>query len=302
VLALVVGLAALADAARAADVLARAPFGEPRLAALILDTDVAEMSGIAASRRHPELLWVHNDSDAPPELIALDTSGKVVGQVRVRGVRNVDWEDLAAFELDGKPYLAIADTGDNGGLRKEIAVIVVPEPEPNAKRVSPAWIERVRWPDGPRDCEAMTVDATAREILLLSKKRVPAQLFRVPLAPTTSADLLVAEQIASIAHIPQPTPEEIANNPRMGRFMGQISAMDLSADGSRLAVLTYRDGYLYTRHPGESWQQATGRSPLRLALPTLPQAEAITFSADGASIWATSERLPAPLVQLAPAR
>jgi hypothetical protein len=299
-LALIAGLLGDIADVRAAEDLARAPYSEPRLAALILDLSVAEISGLAASRRHDDVLWVHNDSDAKPSVIALNTRGEVIGSVRVRGVVNTDWEDLASFELDGKPYLAIADSGDNGGLRREIAVIVIPEPEPQAKSVTPAWIARIRWPDGPRDCEAMAVDARAREILLLAKKRVPAQLFRVPLAPTSSAQLLVAEQIASISHIPQPTPEDIAVNPRMGRFMGQITAMDLSADGTRLALLTYRDGYEFVRTAGTSWRDVLGNPPMRLGLPPLPQGESLAYSRDGQSIWASSERLPAPLVQLGP--
>lgn len=295
--------AATAPAARA-----EAPrFDPPRLAALVTDARVAEISGIAASRRDDELLWVHNDSHAGSVLFALGTDGRIRAEVAVEDGANTDWEDLAAFTLDGEPMLLIADTGDNGGLREELALVVVPEPELVAGEavasVRPRWVLRFRWPDGPRDCEAVAVDVPAREVLLLSKKRVPAQLFRLPLAPPVDpATIAVAEQIASIPGIPQPTAAELARDPGFWRYRGQVTAMDVSPDALHLVLLTYRDAYVYSRQPREAWRTALARAPRPLGLPRLPQAEAIAFDRAGRTIWLTSERLPAPLIRVDPFR
>ena len=40
------------------------------------------------------------------------------------------------------------------------------------------------------------------------------------------------------------------------------------------------------------------RAPRPLAFGWLAQAEALAFDRDGRSLWITSERLPAPLIQL----
>jgi hypothetical protein len=59
-----------------------------------------EASGFAASRRTPELLWVHNDRGSRPVLYAVSPDGTLRGVVRVTGAAATDWEDLASFELE----------------------------------------------------------------------------------------------------------------------------------------------------------------------------------------------------------
>ena len=277
--------------------------GAPALEALILDPDVAEISGMTQSLRHDRLLWVVNDSHNPNRIYALGKSGRVLADFTVEGVPNTDWEDLTAFELDGKPWLAIADTGDNGGLREYIELIVIEEPEVREgtfrQTVKPAWRIRIRWPDGPRDCEAVAVDAARREVLLMSKKRVPPQLFRVPLEPTRGRRTLLAEQIAVAGTIPQPTAGELATHPQSGRYRAHVTSMALSRDGSTLVVLTYRDAYAFRRRDEEPWSRVLARAPRALGMPFLVQAESVTFAPDGRSVYITSEKIPAPLVRVA---
>jgi hypothetical protein len=274
-----------------------------RTAAVVNDPAIAEISGLAASRRAPGLLWAINDSDNGNLLHLVGTDARLRGSYPVEGARNYDWEDLAGYVLDDTPWLLVADTGDNGGLRQSIELIAVREPDPAAP-VAPipvAWKLEVRWPDGPRDCEAMVVDPIAREILLVAKKRVPAQVFRVPLPKgEPPAGPMVAQQIATIPSIPQPTDDDLRRAPPGARYMSQITAADLSPDGLRLVVLTYREAYLLERAPGEPWLLALRREPKRLRMPPLVQAEAIAFEPDGRVIWIGTEKLPAPLVRLEP--
>jgi hypothetical protein len=273
------------------------------VAAVALDPRVAEISGMALSHRGDAALWVHNDSDGGAVLYALDSGAAVIGTIVVEGERNQDWEDLAGYVEDGQPRLMIGDVGDNGGLREEIRLIVVDEPEPAGEhRARPRYVIRARWPDGPRDCEGIAVDAAAGEVLLISKKRVPAQLFRVALAPPASSDeVRVAEQIATIPGIPQPSEEELAAEPVSGKWRSQITSMDLDPAGKRLLLLTYRDAYLFSRGAGQAWREALFAAPQRLGMLALPQAEAIAFDRAGHAIWIATERLPAPLLRLEPA-
>lgn len=273
------------------------------ISGVVLDPAIAEISGLATSRRTPGRLWAINDSDNGNLLHQLTTGGGLIASFPIEGARNYDWEDLASFELDGEPWLLIADTGDNGGLRDEIELIAVREPAANAAPgpLPVAWRLRVRWPDGPRDCEAMAVDPLAREILLVAKKRVPAQVFRVPLPQREpGATPVRAEQIAIIPGIPQPTEDDLRKAPVGARYMSQITAADLSPDGLGLALLTYREAYLLQRVPGESWLVALRRAPQRLHMPPLIQAEAIAFDREGREIYIGTEKLPAPLIRITP--
>ncbi|HZX79720.1 MAG TPA: hypothetical protein VFE72_02050, partial [Lysobacter sp.] len=156
--------------------------GDTRVTGLMLDPQLRETSGLVVSHRHAGVLWLHDDGGNPARLFAVNRDGDRVATLRVEGVPKTDWEDIAAFERDGRSYLLIADTGDNGGLRKTLQLHAVEEPAAlqNA-RVKPAWSIVFRWPDGPRDCEAVTVDARRGEVLLVSKRRQPPELFRLPL-------------------------------------------------------------------------------------------------------------------------
>jgi len=280
-----------------ATALAQAPIPAPELLALIRDRSLPEISGLAASRQHPGLLWVHNDSGYGPRIHAMDRRGRRLASIDVDGVAGIDIEDLAAFERDGKHLLLLADTGDNGGRRGELELIVVEEPERITDgRLKPAWVQRFRWPDGARDVEAVAVDAVAGEVLLISKKRVPAELFRLALGPALPRQ--TAQRIGLLAGIEQPQPAELLGNPRFGSYRAQVTGADLSPDGLQLAVLNYRRAHLYRRQPGEAWATAVARPPQELVFGWAAQAEAIAFDADGSALLISGERLPAPLIRL----
>ena len=91
-----------------------------QLAGVMLDPQLGEISGLAASRRHADVLWMHDDGGNPERLFAVSTNGSRLATFRIEGVTKTDWEDIAAFQLDGRSYLLIADTGDNGGLRRTV--------------------------------------------------------------------------------------------------------------------------------------------------------------------------------------
>lgn len=269
-----------------------------RIAALMNDPEIAEISGLASSRLHANVLWVHNDSFDKPVLYALSTAGKRLANITIAGVENIDWEDIAAFTLNGKSYLLIADTGDNGGIRQTLQLHIVREPaQLRDQTIRPQWSIRFRWPDGPRDCEAVAVDAKRGEILLFGKKRVPADLLSLQLRPRDDA-VHTARVIGALAGIAQPSAEDLERNPVYGRYRSQITAADISPDGRMLAVLNYRTVYLYPRHADENWAQATARPGSERVFPWLAQAEALGFAVDGKGLWISSERQPTPLLWL----
>ena len=100
------------------------PLPFARLAGLITDGDLDEVSGMAASRAHEDVLWAIEDSGNPARLYALSRRGRVLARYKVEGAKNDDWEDLASFDRGGKHYLLVADTGDNGGKRRDFVLHV----------------------------------------------------------------------------------------------------------------------------------------------------------------------------------
>ncbi|HET7127018.1 MAG TPA: hypothetical protein VFI26_08010 [Lysobacter sp.] len=277
----------------------REPFA--RMSGLMTDEALGEISGMAASRRHADVLWMENDGGNAPMLYAVSPRGSLLARDRVEGVANTDWEDLAAFDLDGRHYILVADTGDNGGLRRTLQLHAIEEPASLEDTVlRPAWSVSFRWPDGPRDCEAAFVDAAAGKVLLVSKKRHPPELFEVPLQPP-AGKTVVARRIGSLAGVPRPDARSLRDRPRAARLVGQVTSADVSPDGRTLAVLTYQNVLFYPRGETEGWAQAVARQPRIEPLPPLlPQAEALAWTASGTGLYASGEFRPAPVFYLDP--
>jgi hypothetical protein len=315
---------------RAASPVTNPPPPAPR--AGVMPATLSEASGLAASRRADNLLWAHNDSGGLPVLLALDAAGKLRGKLRIAGVKNTDWEDIASFELDGRAWLLIADTGDNDGKRKDCALLIVAEPDPAELKpdkeltVTVAWRVPVRWPGGARDCEAVAVDAREGKIYLLTKRTVPPELYTLPLrsapagstganpgalppltlpslaasAPPKSAappSIPEAVLVARLAQIPRPTPEQRLLPLPTGRYRAEPTALDFTPDGTAAVVLTYGDAWLFRRAPGQSWADALAAQGERLAPHGLLQGEAAGFSRDGRTVFATGELVGASLVR-----
>ena len=271
-----------------------------RLAGLVTSSQLNEISGLAASHVHDGVLWATNDGENPARLYAISRRGRLLARYEVEGVGNEDWEDLASFELDGRRYLLLADTGDNGGRRRGFSLHVFEEPARLANgKLKPAWTIRARWPDGPRDCEAVAVDAAAGQVLLVSKKRVPPELFSLPLADPRGA-VVEARRIGRLAGVPQVSEDLRRKDPKLAALFSQVTAADIAPDRRSLAVLTYGSVLFYRRSAGQDWADATARAPEAHDIPPIPQAEALAWSAGGGGLYATGEFAPAPLFYLVP--
>lgn len=256
---------------------------------------IKEASGLAASSRDAGFLWVINDSGSKPELHLIETNGRYRGKATLTGARNVDWEDLASFQLGGKPYLLAADTGDNESKRDSCTLYILNEPELPATDKSldhqsrVQWQIRFRYEDGPRDCESVAVDAAAGKILLLSKRTEVPFVYELPLKPEDDSEVLTARRLGGTS-VQAPTGNRIP-------FANQPTGFDLTPDTSIAAVVTYYGVFVFPKKPDESWASAFSRAPIDLGPHALPQAEAIAFSKDGSSIFALSEGSGTPIIR-----
>ncbi len=248
---------------------------------------IREASGLAVSSRHNGFLWIVNDSGSAPDLHLVETGGTYRGKVNVPKAENTDWEDLASFTLEGKPFLLVADTGDNQGKRESCTLFVVGEPELPAAgesldgRARLAWAIRFHYEDGPRDCESVAVDASAGAVLLLRKRENPPALYRLPLKPADAGQVQVARRIGT-TQVPPPADSLMP-------FGDQPTGLDITPDNSLAAVVTYAGVFLFPHKPGEDWQAAFARKPVLLAPHRLAQAESVAFAKDGNSLFAVSE-------------
>lgn len=258
-----------------------------------------EVSGMAASPTDADTLWIVNDSGNRAEIIALSVPDMATQRVRVDGALNHDWEDLASFTLDDDAWIMIADVGDNNAARNRVSLHFLREPDTSANAVARASTVEFSYSDGPRDVEAVAVDAARDAIYLLSKRTKPPVLYSLPLrdamAAARNGNRLTARRLGAVTTIPSPTALELKLSPRFGKYRDQPTAMDLSPDGRAIALLTYGEAYQAVIDPGETWLDALNGSLEPLGLPVLKQPETIAWAADG-SLYASSEQRGAPLI------
>jgi len=248
-----------------------------------------EASGLAVSLRDDTLFYSINDSGNEPVLFALDDRGNHAGSWPLAYDGIHDFEDLASFSLEGQPYILVADTGDNFRWRNDLKLLVYPEPQGNALTASlePAWVIHFRYPEGYRDCEAVAVDEAAGEILLISKGHIPAEVFRLPLKPASNA-VQVAEPVARLEQLPQPTLRDLREDPDWGDYRSTPTALDVR--GRRAVVVTYRDAYLYDRGQEASWAETFRSAPRRVALPYINGLESGALTLSGQKLFVVGER------------
>jgi hypothetical protein len=273
--------------------------GPAILTGTIANRKVAESSGLVASRVNPGVLWIINDSGNEPLLFALGPKGENLGSVWIVGANNRDWEDLAAFAMDGQAYLLIADVGDNNARRTEVTLYVVAEPKMEGPRlpnsVSVAWQLRLRYPDGPQDCESVAVDSSRQKVYLISKRTKPPLLFSTMLQPTTGQKWVTVRKEAELVNLEKAHEGFSPSGPVNALFGSQPTAMDISVDSRKALILTYQGLWLFEHRPAETWTEALQARPLLFPLPPLKQAEGACFDIGGQAAFVTSEGRSAPL-------
>jgi hypothetical protein len=253
-----------------------------------------EASGLAASHRTKDVLWTHDDSGGAPVLYAINTAGKKRGSVRVTGVKNEDWEDVASFVREGKPWLLVADTGDNDAKRDNVRIHVLEEPTPEQLKpgtdavAAPSYSLRIRYEDGPRDCESVAVDPVEGAIYLLTKRNAPPRLYRAPLGASRETPV-VARFMGQVPELAGTSPIDALFKHVAGKRAAWPTGFDISADGRIAVVLTYGAPVVFARMGKDTWAETFKREPARLLFHGLPQAEGVCFSADGRAIYVVSE-------------
>lgn len=260
-------------------------FSAPTLLGRVDDPRLSELSGIAASRRHPGLFYAHNDSGDLPRLFVLDESARVVATIALTGASHVDWEDIAVGPgPDGMPWVFVGDVGDNaardgsGAPRSEVIVYRFAEPEtaPSGELEVAALATRLTYPGAPHDCEAIFVDP-AGDLFLLSKENAgPSTLYRAA-SPGTAP--IALEPVATVTLSPGPS----------------VTAADLSPSGASLLVRTYTRLHLFTRAPGEPWADALARAPVRVPTQAELQGEAVAWLESGGGYVTAPEGSSPPL-------
>lgn len=262
-----------------------------RLLGVMRDRQLGEVSGLAHASNGTGLLWMHNDSGDQPRLFLVQSSGKSLQEVALAGAEHRDWEDLCRLSWQDKPHLLVGDVGDNSARRETCQLYLFPEPaspptEENRPleqiSATPRRIE-FRYADGPRNCEALGFDSESKLLLMIEKLAGNA-----PAATQAGVYGLDLQPLEESSTVPK-------SSPLVAQRIGEVpwrnvTALDIAAEGRRMFVRTYFEGYLLERKPEESWSTRLAREfPEAIRLPAEAQGEAACFTPDGRAVVLTSE-------------
>ncbi len=263
-------------------------YAKPEIVGLIESNDVSESSGIAASMCQPDVLWTHNDSGDGAFLYAMDPRGKHLGTWKVNGGKNDDWEDIATFkDAGGRCFVYVGDTGNNDLGRTHLQIYRIPEPtvaetatqsnKRNPIQTDPAEVLTFRYPDTPHDAETLLVHPQTGDIYVLTKRLDgPSQVFKL----TSGRAVKVGE--VNLPAVPN----------------GLLTGGGISPAGRRVIVCDLSAGYELDLGSATTFDEIWKRQPIPIDLGDRKQGEAVSYSADGGSILATSERKNSPVIQI----
>jgi len=277
--------------------------GNFRKTGTIASDRLVECSGIDMSMIRDDLLWAINDSGDGPYLYAMGTDGRDRGKVKMNGAFNRDWEDLATFKWRDRSMILVADVGDNRQRYGLYRLYIIEEPVFFGESVSSAadanvaWTVTFRYPDRNHDAEAVGVDPTNGQILVLTKRDTPPLLFSLPLKPEHLAQPVVAQRVAAMDRIPALTSDDLLYP--YGQYRCLPTAMDLSPDGQKMVILTYKHAYLFDRSVSDNWRSIPSPTVIPLPLPQdtpgFAQREAACFSRTTTGLFITAEALHAAI-------
>lgn len=244
---------------------------------------ITEASGIAASRKNPGILWVHNDSGSSAVVYALNTGGKLVGSFFIEGTRCRDWEDIAigTGPEKQKDYLYIGDIGDNKAKYPFVTIYRVPEPNitvnsvPKEMQISSVEKIKLVYQDGPKDAETLMVDPLSGDIYIVSKRKVFCRVYRAP-CPQLSQKQVRMKQVAVL-------PWALA------------VGGDISPDGDLIIVRSLSHASIWIRPKDKPLWQVFDDKSYDIKLMREPQGEGICFDAAGRGFFTVSEKVRQPI-------
>ncbi|MFA1548774.1 hypothetical protein [Actinomadura chokoriensis] len=247
---------------------------DDRVAFTISDPRITESSGLAASARHPGVVYTHNDSGGVPQIFALGPDGRVRAVLTVGGASARDWEGIAlGRDGGGRPAIFVADIGDNlGGAWPYVTVYRIPEPARLRSQTLHATAFKIKYADGPRNAETLMINPRTNRLYIASKL-FGGKIYEAPARLRTSG--------FNVMH-------------KVGDAPAIATDGAFSPDGRTCVIRTYFGARLYSVGP----DGRPGKTLKSIDMPMQAQGESVTYTADGRSLLVGSEGKSQPVHQL----
>ncbi|WP_146202220.1 PE-PGRS family protein [Dyadobacter jejuensis] len=236
---------------------------------------IDEASGIAPAQYLTDYLWTIQDSGGPNSVYLLAKNSSTITEYSIPGANNIDWEDIASGHgpEEGKQYLYVADIGNNSGIPISNTIYRMPDLQSTNGSFESQSVEKIefRYPDGFHNSEALLLDPTTLDLIVISKEASQAVIYRIPY-PQSTTEVNMAEKVGVIPGI------------------NLVTAGDISAKGDEILIRTYLSVSYWRVPTGQTILQTLQTSAHRSYLVALePQGEGICFDHDLKGYFTVSE-------------
>lgn len=249
-----------------------------------------EISGIIASKDHPGMYYLHNDSGDSARFFAMDATGADQGTFAVTNATAVDWEDIArgpcAMPSQGasESCIYLGDFGDNRSQRSDYKLYRVKEPATLGVGDHDVTAETIpfSYPDGSHNAECLLANPATGEMVIVTKSIVGSTVYRFP-TPLAAGVPVTLEKVVDIVY------------PDLAQL---VTGCDVNPAGTWAILRTYGYAYGYPIAAGESLGAALAKEPCSLPVAGESQGEALGFSIDGSGFLTVSEGSKSPISQV----
>lgn len=270
-----------------------AAYATPMQTGMVAQGELNALSGLAASREQPEIVFAHNDHDRPV-VYALDLQGRLHARISLEQADATDIEDIEVGPCGGASCVYLGDVGDNTRVRGEYGVLRFVEPtvpsEPGSTEMSVEFERfRFRYEDGSHNAESLMVgpDGTVYVVTKVAPgtggsvvANGPSEVYRLE-PPLSTTAVAVATKVATL---PIPVTGE-----------GAASAATAHPCGLAFLVRTYDRVYEFRAPAGQGFEAAFGVQPDMVVMADESQSEGISYRKDGRGFVTSGEGAQAPL-------
>jgi hypothetical protein len=237
----------------------------------VIDYKLLEISGVVSGRKNKGLIYVHEDSGNSPVVFMFDKKGKLKGMMRLSGINNRDWEDIAIGPgpIDGETYIYVGDIGDNSAVRSSCRIYRFIEPQLTQDQLGKDFVVNIsdfdiidfQYPDGARDAETLMIDQESKDLIIVSKRDPQVRVYSLPYPQK------VAQMTTATFHGFLP--------------LKRMLAGDISADNKEILMKDDGSVYHWNVEDGNPIRTLFKQQPTRVAYIPEEQGEAVGWDENG---------------------
>ncbi|XP_059158936.1 uncharacterized protein LOC131942968 [Physella acuta] len=251
---------------------------------------IVEASGLAASRLHDGVLYVHNDKGDSSRFFAVDVNtGHKLATFTVLNAQNYDWEDItigacaddcartscSATITPARYCIYIADTGDHGGDGAKNIIYMLREPTRIADSDISA-VDTLTFSWSEQDAETLMIAPDGRLFIISKVHGGQGAIAQLPSSAWGQGR--VSLDMAQTAKLKLSTTN---NDPQGG---------DISPDGREMLIVAEQNVYYFSVPSGDYIQAVRDTPPARVSsYHPQPATEAIAWSPNGRGFYVMAE-------------